>query len=167
MTDQMTQVDPNDWLMSGGGMRSASFLQVGATITGFIMRPPDMVQARDFQTGKPKYWDNGDKVMQQRVVLMTEERDPQDPDDSGERALYIRGGVMQKAVADAVRAVKAPGLEVGGKLQVRYTGDGQASRSGQNPPKLYAAQYRRPDPVAVPVHESAPPASNGKDEVPF
>lgn len=164
MTDQMTEVNPNDWLMSGGGMRSASFLQIGASITGFIMRPPDMVQARDFQSGKPKVWDNGDKVMQQRVVLMTDERDPADPDDSGERALYIRGGVMQRAVADAVRQVGAPGLEVGGKLQVRYTGDGQASRPGQNPPKLYAAQYRRPEaqPVAVHVESNA-----GKDEVPF
>src|SRR6266566_211548 len=157
MTDQMTQVDPNDWLMSGGGIRSASFPQIGASITGFIMRPPDMVQARDFTSGKPRVWDDGRPVMQQRVVLMTEERDPGDPDDSGERALYIRGGIMQKAVADAVRTVKAPGLEVGGKLQVRYIADGQASRNGQNPPKLYAAQYRQPEPQPVPVHESPAP----------
>jgi len=80
---------------------------------------------------------------------------------------------MQKAIADAVRQVGAPGLEVGGKLQVRYSGQGQATRRGYDPPKLYTAKYKRPEPAAVPVYEApaTQPAVNQapalNDEVPF
>jgi hypothetical protein len=114
-------------------------------------------------------------MMQLRVVLSTDQRDPEDPEDSGERAVYIRGN-MQRAVAQAVRAASAPGLEVGGKLLIKYVADGKAARRGFNPPKVYEAKYRAPEreatPVTDPVRETVPANAagghaNSKSEVPF
>ena len=147
-------LDANDWLMSGG-VKATKFENVGDYVVGHIMRPPVMQQVRDINTRQPKYWDDGKPQLQMVVTLMTEERDPEDPDDDGQRCLYIKGQ-MQRAVADAVRKAKAPGLQVGGKLMVTYVGDGKPSGKGMNPPKLYDAKYRSAEPEAVPVPDPRP-----------
>ena len=56
---------------------------------------------------------------------------------------------LTRAVADAVRAAGRSGLpEVGGDLAVRYEADGQASKTGFTPPKIYKAQYKPPTGVS-------------------
>lgn len=160
------QFDANDWLMAGG-VRSAKFTSVGDYVKGYIMRPPDMQQVRDLNTKAPKFWDDGKPQMQMRITLMTDERDPEDVDDDGQRALYVKG-VMQRALADAVRAAKAPGLQVGGKLMVTYTGDGKPSGKGMNAPKLYECKYRAPEPDVVPVPEPEPELpKRATESIPF
>ena len=149
----VSDVNPDEFLLSAG-IRSASFQAIGDAVVGFIIRQPDVQQQRDFNTGQPKFWSDGNPMMQLRVVLMTEQRDPEDPEDSGERAVYIRGN-MQKAVAQAVRQAGAKGLEAGGKLLIKYSGDGEATQRGFNPPKLYQARYRPPVTEATPVPEPA------------
>ena len=62
---------------------------------------------------------------------------------------HINGDVVPngitRAVADAVRAAGRNGLpEVGGQLAVRYDADGQATKAGMSPPKIYRAQYQPP-----------------------
>lgn len=171
--NHVPDVDPNEWLLSAG-IRSAKFDNVGDSVVGFIARQPEVQQQRDFETGELKVWQDGNPMMQLRVVLSTEERDPEDPEDSGERAVYIRGN-SQRAVAQAVRAASAPGLEVGGKLLIKYVADGKAARRGFNPPKVYEAKYRAPEreatSVADPVRETVPAnatAGNANHkEVPF
>lgn len=160
----MTNVNPNDWLLATG-VKSAAFKTIGDHVVGHIMRQPEVVQQRDINTGAPKTWNDGSPMMQMRVVLMTEERDPSDPEDSGERAIYIKGN-MQKAVALAVRQAGATGLEVGGKLMVTYKADGAVTQRGFNPPKVYEAKYRAPEVQPVPVPEP-PPQAQAADPVPF
>ena len=169
----MPDINPDEWLLSTG-IRSASFQNVGDFVVGFIARQPEVQQQRDFETGEPKVWSDGNPMMQLRVVLTTDERDPEDPEDSGERAVYIRGN-MQRAVAQAVRAASAPGLEVGGKLLIKYVADGKAARRGFNPPKVYEAKYRAPAREATsvpnPVRETVPAGASAgptnHEEVPF
>ncbi|KAB8196229.1 hypothetical protein FH608_005485 [Nonomuraea phyllanthi] len=132
----------NDFLMAGG-TTSAKFATPGTTVSGTICRQPEVQQQRDFTSGKPKTWDNGDPMMQLQVVLATDERDQEIPDDDGERAIYVKGA-MKKAVQDAVRKSGAKGLEIGGTLTVTYTGDGTPSQRGMNAPKLYSAAYVPP-----------------------
>ena len=171
--NHLPDVDPNEWLMSTG-IRSAAFQNAGDSVVGIIARQPEVQQQRDFETGELKVWQDGNPMMQLRVVLQTDQRDPDDPEDSGERAVYIRGN-MQRAVAQAVRAASAPGLEVGGKLLIKYVADGKAARRGFNPPKVYEAKYRAParEATAVPdpVRETAPATaaagSTNHKEVPF
>jgi hypothetical protein len=140
-------IDPNTFLM-GGGVPSAKFDGIGVTVTGVI---DDITasQQTDFTTGEPKTWPNGDPMMQVVVTLATDQRDPDISDDDGLRKVYVKGKSLTNAVRDAVRRAGAKGLEVGGTLTVTYTGDGVSERRGINPPKLYAAEYAKPNPAAA------------------
>ncbi len=134
--------DPNAFLMSGG-TTSAKFDTIGTTVAGKITRQPEVQQQRDFTTGEPKTWDDGKPMMQLVVALATSERDPQIPDDDGERNIYVKANLL-KAVREAVRKSGASGLEVGGTLSITYTADGEAKKRGFNPPKIYSATYAPP-----------------------
>ncbi len=156
-------MDANDYLMSGG-VKSAKFEKPGATIKGAIARKPELQQQRDFDKGTPLTWDDGSARQQIKVVLSTSEKD--DEDDNGERAIYLKGGML-KAVQAAVKAAGAKGLEVGGKLIVKYTKDGE-KKGKLNAPKLYQAKYEAPDPVAVAAaaeakHETTPEPEDDAD----
>jgi hypothetical protein len=145
----ITEQDPNAFLMATGG-KSAKFPEVGATVRGEIL---DMVvsQQTDMKSGAPKFWDNGDPMRQLVITLQTDERDADDADDDGIRKLYLKGGnkptTSQGAVAAAVKKSGASALERGGTLALKYTGDGEPSQRGFNPPKLYAAKYEPPTKV--------------------
>jgi hypothetical protein len=142
----MTPPDPSTLLM-GGGTRSAKFEHPGDKISGEILSV-ETKQQTDLKDGSPKFWDNGDPMWQVVVTLQTEQRDPDDADDDGKRAIYVKGSMKYastaKAIADAVRTAGAKTLEVGGTLAVAYTGDGEATSRGFNPPKLYSAAYKAP-----------------------
>lgn len=169
----MSDIDPNDFLMSSG-VRSAAFSRIGDEIVGFIIRTPEVRQQRNFDTGEPLFWSDGNPRMQMVITLMTEEQDASDPEDSGERSIYARGNMLA-AIRTAVRQAGARGLEVGGKLLVKFSGEGTPTRRGLNPPKLYEARYRAPEAQPVPVPETPAPAQqqpvNGdttqKAQIPF
>ena len=142
------QID--DFLLGGGG-KSASFETIGDTITGTILSA-DVKQQTDIKDGSLKTWDNGDPIMQLVVSLQTSLRD--DEDDDGARAVYVKGSKkagsrsLHDAVAQAVRASGAKGLEVGGTLTVTHDGTEASKTRGYNDRKLYSAQYVAPDKVA-------------------
>lgn len=144
----MTSTTAEQFLLGGGG-KSAKFETVGTTVTGTIAAPPQVRQQTDMTSGAPLTWDNGDPKMQLVVQLQTSER--LDGDDDGIRNLYVKGSKdpasksLHAAVAGAVQAAGAKGLEVGGTLTVQYTGDGVSKTRGFNPPKQYAASYKAPD----------------------
>lgn len=142
-------MDANDLLM-GGGIKSAAFpdQQYGHTVAGIIIRPPQVRQQTDFDTGKPKVFDNGDPMMQIVVQVQTDLRDPADSTDDGVRAFYLKGQV-QAAVRDAVRTAGAKGLELGGHLAVRYIKDEPNSRGRGKDKKVYAARYTAPTAAAA------------------
>lgn len=132
----------DDFLM-GGGVTSAKFEVPGTTVGGPILRQPEVQQQRDYSTGEAKFWDDGKPMQQLAVQVQTDQRDPEQPDDDGVRAFYIKGNML-KAVREAVRKAGAKGLETGGHLAITYTGDGEAKKRGFNPPKLYSATYTPP-----------------------
>jgi len=133
----MSMTDANDFLM-GGGVASAKFAAIGASVSGTICRPPEIQQQTDFTTGEPKFWEDGKPRQQLQVQLQTTERDPEVDHDDGVRAVYVKGQ-MQKAVREAVKKSGAKGLEIGGTLTVTYIGDGVATRGSA--PKQYTATY--------------------------
>lgn len=140
-------MNADEFLMSGG-VKSASFLEIGKTVTGTITREPEVRQQTDFDTGKPLTWDDGTPRMQLMVVLQTTERDPANPEDDGQRAVYVKGQ-MKSVVRDAVRQAGAPGLKVGGTLTVTYVANGVPKRAGGKPPKQYSASYTAPAATAA------------------
>ena len=69
-------------------------------------------------------------------------------------------------MAYAIReALAGQPMRNGSKLQVKYTGDGAASRKGWNAPKLYAARFKLGEEPAAedaaPNDDQAPPWQNG------
>ena len=149
-------MDANSFLMGGG--KSVKFDDKGDTVTGVIISPPEVAQQRDYKTKELAYWDD-DKTqpkMQMIITLRTNETDPEDPEDDGERRLFVASPNMRKAIASAVRSAKRKGLAVGGVLRVTYTENGQKQHGQGFPPKLYTAQYVPPnEEVAVPEQPKA------------
>lgn len=150
----MTAVPQNqsaDAFLLGGGGKSATFENVGDSITGTV-ESTEVRQQTDISTGDPQTWPNGDPKMQLVVTLQTGQRE--DADDDGLRSLYVKGSKkpgsrsMHDAVASAVRSSGAKGLEAGGTLTVTHDGEEPSSTRGFNPRKLYSAQYVAPDKAA-------------------
>lgn len=144
------------FLMGGGGAPTAKFPHIGTTVSGTITEPPQVQQQRDVQTGKEKFWQDGNPMMQLVVTVQTDQRDPVLPEDDGRRRIFVKGQ-MKNAVQDAVKAVGGRGLEVGGHLAVTYTHDGQKSNPAFSAPKQFKAAYtpaatkqlHAPDPAAA------------------
>lgn len=162
-----------DGFLLGGGGKSASFEAIGDTVTGTIVSA-EVKDQTDIATGKVQTWDNGEPKKQLVVRLQTAQRDADDPEDDGVRAIYVKGSKkagsrsLHDAVAGAVRAAGAKSLEVGGTLTVQHTGTEPSATRGFSDRKLYAASYQAPStagflgtdqpsaPVAAPVAAPAP-----------
>ena len=158
-------MDANSFLMGGGGAPTAKFPTPGTTIGGSVTEQPQLEQQRDIKTGEKKFWSNGDPMMQLVVTVQTDQRDPAIEDDDGKRRIFVKGQ-MKNAVADAVRATGAKGLEVGGTLWVRYTHDGQSAGTGMSPPKQYEARYVAAATNVLGAHQPQAPAPAPQQALP-
>ncbi|WP_314325479.1 hypothetical protein [Paenarthrobacter ilicis] len=133
----------------------AKFLQPGATTAGIITEISDQKQAKKFNRD-PKaareldFWPSGDPVMEVWISLQTQERDPQDPEDTGIRVVVVtvnqKAGGQLAAIMDACEAAGAETPLPGGLLAITFTGFDPNSENAQNPRKLYAARYQLPAP---------------------
>ena len=140
----------------------AKFEEIGATTTGKITEPPETTQQLDFDTQEPLFWKSG----QPRVALVV----TLDTEDSDEPVKLFAKGEMLKAIKSAVREAKATALLPGGSLWVQYSGDGEPTRRGYTPPKLYKAAYDPPktqatQQQAVPDHYEYPPGAHEQTDV--
>jgi hypothetical protein len=112
-------------------------------IGGEIVEEPRMQQQRDYESGEPLAYPDGNPMMQMVVIVQAQSAAG---DDDGRRAFYIKGQLKQ-AVGEALRkaGVKVP--QAGGVLQVKYVRDEPTTlRNGKrgNDKKIYAARYTPP-----------------------
>lgn len=142
-----------------GGAKSASFPTIGTVVSGTVVSRPEMMQQRE-PSGELKTWKDGSPMMQLVVTIQTDERDPEDPDDDGERRLFIKSG-MKTALQAAIKKAGAKRLEPGGFVTVKYYANGKQETRGFNPPKLYQAEYTPPGDAAL-----APPAASAPQAAP-
>jgi hypothetical protein len=147
----------NDLLMGSGGHPWAKWNQVGDAVEGECVAAPTQRQSRDFDTGDPAVWPNGDPKLELLVLLQTEELDNDIAGDDGVRAVVLPVGTQRfRAVQRAVREAGARGIEPGGFLSVKYTGDQPHERRGFNPVKQFAATYKAPQtPAEMPDDKDA------------
>lgn len=136
-----------------GGVAAAKFpdQQFGYVIGGEIVADPRMQQQRDYTTGDPITYPDGNPAMQMVVVIQTSEHDPAIADDDGQRALYIKGQ-MKQAVGEALRKHGEKAPRRGGKLWLKYIEDKPVTlKNGRpgNPQKIYAAKYEPPAAAAA------------------
>ena len=164
--------DEVDNYLIGNTVPSLSFLVIGTTYEGRVTHKT-MQQARDIKTGAPKFWEGTqDPVMQAVITLQTDEHENED--DDGLRKLYVGSMGMRTAIANAIREAGAKSLELNGVIKIRYTGDGEATKRGFNPPKEYRAKYTPPalvddffDDGGKPSREDDTPDLSEYSEEPF
>ena len=130
-------------LSTGAPNAFGQHAQPGTNVTGTITYA-EKRQVTDFQTGAPQTWQNGDPQMQLKIIIDTGQPDPTN-DNNPEKAVYIKlWGQQKKALLDALGKAGTTDLQVGGIFAASYTGDGQATQRGFNPPKLYTYNYTPP-----------------------
>lgn len=141
--------DVDDFLNAGASVPSASFLTKGTKHAGVICERPTVRQQTDLDTGEPKFWKNGDKMMMAVVTIQTDERDPEIEDDDGRRRFYI-SFKMREAVAEALKEASEKAgeklkLEEGGWLEIEFTSQEKPKRKGHSGIKHYEAYYEPPE----------------------
>lgn len=127
--------------MMGSGVPSASFLSVGTKHVGRVLAM-EKRQQRDLD-GNKKFWDDGEPMWQIVFTIDTGVIDPSIDGDDGTRNVYAKAQMLT-AIREAVKKSGHRGDLVGGKLGVKYAADGEATKRGFNPPKIYSAVYEAP-----------------------
>jgi uncharacterized protein with beta-barrel porin domain len=126
--------DPND-LLSGKSVPSISFkdAKVGDSFTGVITEL-ETAQVRNYETGDPEFWEDGNPKLQIVVTLATEYGDG--VEDDGERKVYLFGQKLQAAKA-AMKEANVTKLEKGFGFTITFAGEKPSSNKKYNNVKLY------------------------------
>lgn len=148
-----------DKFLMGGGIKGVAFPkeEFGKEFGGPIVSEPVVRQRTNFDTGKPEFYDDGKQKMQLVVHVQTPLRDPEDPEDDGVRAFYIKDQ-MKDAVRDALLAAGAKGVALGGELYIKCTHEVPNKRGRGYPQKIYAARYVKPNGAAFLAEPEPAPA---------
>lgn len=128
-----------------GGAKTVPFEQIGDSVTGVVLAPPEPRRQTDPESGEPKTFKNGQPMIMWALRIGTDLRDPQDPYDDGERMIYLKWK-SQDAVKNAVRASGARGIEAGGILTLTLSGFGPKTKAAWSAPKEWTARYVPPPP---------------------
>jgi hypothetical protein len=116
-----------------------SWPEIGASVTGIVVSA-EVAQQTDLD-GAPKTFEGGDIRMQLIVTLQTDL--VEDDDDDGLRRVFVKGAMVRPFRAEMKRN-KVRGLRPGGRLTVTYREDGEVTKRGFNPPKLFDVAYEAP-----------------------
>jgi hypothetical protein len=121
--------------------KSARFPTIATRVGGRVVRDAQEIQQRDFDSGELLFWDDGKPRMQLVVTVATDEADPADPDDDGERAIYVKGQMLQ-ATRHACRRAKKFAIEEGDFFAVTLTAEEPLPKSKKgNPKKIYQVEF--------------------------
>jgi hypothetical protein len=130
---------PVDMFGGSESVPSVSFKDapVGATVTGKVTEAPSLVQSRDFDSGNPAFWPDGNPKMSVVTKLMLT--------NGEERGLWApKPSAMFAAIAEAQKTAGAL-IAVGGTLTVTFTGTKPAENARLSPQKLYTVTYVAPN----------------------
>jgi hypothetical protein len=144
-----TDMTPTDFLNqgSGSGHPGVKFPEIGAEVKGTIVAEPKVVKTPNLSDG----------ALEPKLVLevLTEVETYVSDGNKGTTtvkdeivAVWINKGWMSGALRDAVQKAGANGVFEGGRVHIRYSGDGE-KKPGRTPAKLYEASYKAP-PAGVP-----------------
>lgn len=139
---------------------------VGTTYTGVVTEAPRLVQSRDYESGEPAVWPDGNPKMSVVVNLTV--------DGEGRSLWAPKPSAMFRALADAQKQAGSR-IEPGGTLAVKFTGEQPNAKNPRlNAQKIYAAKYTANDVFAEPANTAAaanewnqPPVQNGSGAPPF
>jgi hypothetical protein len=125
---------------------------VGTMYRGTIVRRPELVQSRDFESGLPKTWPDGNPVMSVVIVLDVQ---------GEERSIWAqKPSAMFRALVEAQKEAGGKPMAEGGILDVKFVGEEPNKKNPKlNAQKLYKARYTPPTPTdAFADTPATPPA---------
>lgn len=142
--------------------------KVGTVLDGIVVEAPREIQARDFESGEPAFWDKNEQQPKMTVVVGLRTKDGEEvslwcPKPS---AIFAAIAAAQKDAGERVAE--------GGRLRVKLTGEKKnPDKPKLNAQKLFKAKYDPPDAfaqAAEPEPEPEPETADedfGDDETPF
>lgn len=162
-----TQFAEIDNAFASGARTALKDAAPGTSVQGAITRV-DFRQATEYGTGMPAVFANsGQPKMQLAITIETSERDAADPNDTGERTVWIKAwGNQRKGLTQAVEAAGyktvSEALTVGNILKVTFEGETRQS-NGRNSwtEKTYRYEITRAQTAAADqaftTQQAAPP----------
>lgn len=114
---------------------------IGTTYTGVVVEAPETVHGRDYETGEPAFWPDGNKKLSVVTIL----------DINGERmGLWApKPSAMFRAIADAQQAAGAQ-IAPGGTITVTFVAEQPNEKKPHlDPQKLYKVTYQPNDPFGT------------------
>jgi hypothetical protein len=139
MTEQQT--DP---FASSESRPSVSFKDapIGTAYNLKVTGAASLTQSRDYETGEPAEWPDGNPKMSAVVDVV-------DLETGEEKSLWAaKPSALFAAIGEAQRKAGSS-IAVGGTLRVEYTGDKPNAKNPRlNPAKQYAVTYTPPDAFA-------------------
>lgn len=118
----------------------------GTTYVGALTEDPELVQATDYTDGSPKFYDDGNPIMNIRMVFATDERNPEVEDDDGRRQFFF-SGQSKRALQDEMRAKGVRRFGIGTVVRVTLAG---FEEGRGNPKKLYEVTLEHIEPYVAP-----------------
>jgi hypothetical protein len=125
-------------LLVGSSVPTLSFkdVAVGEGYEGTVLSART-VQVRNYDDPtKLEFWDDGKPKLQIEVTLATEYADPTDPDDNGDRRVFLFGQKL-RAAQDEFRKKGLKKLEAGYNFKIKLTGTKPSSNKRYADVKLY------------------------------
>lgn len=127
--------------------KSVKLPSVGSSFTGIISGPVTEQQETEYKPGGGgplKFFPSGDPIMEQLIPM-----DDVTAASKEEAAstLYVSKQRMRAAIGRALQEAGVSDLQVGGTLQVTFTGYG-TGKNPANPPQEFEAKYQPPAPPA-------------------
>ncbi|WP_063042242.1 MULTISPECIES: hypothetical protein [Nocardia] len=151
---QNTPVDPDAFLMGGGG-NWFKFDKIGARVTGVVVGK-ELKHKNKFGTQIPDYYDDGKPKMAYVVTLETALRDPEKDGDDGTRKVEFSPH-LKGLVSRELKSVGLTGPEFGGRLDITYVAD--VPGKGKMDKKDFKVVYTRAADVALSAPEVSAPAT--------
>ncbi len=138
----MTTTQTEDPFAGSSSTPSLSFkdMPVGTSYTGQVLEVPKLTQARDYETGNPAFWDDGNPKMTVVTKLSV---------GGEERSLWAPKPSAMFAAIQAAQNAAGVQISVGGTLSVTYTGDKPNEKNPRlSAAKQYAVTYTPPNAFA-------------------
>lgn len=129
------------------GSRNYVDVPVGTSFTGIVKELPKQYQATDFETREPKFYQDGQPIMEISIVLDTQYRVPGDDEDDGVRICRL-GAQGKRALQDEIRRLNIKRFGIGSQFTMTFAGYGTNKGTGR-PPKLYKIDLVPAEYVAV------------------
>jgi hypothetical protein len=128
----------------GTGGKAVSFLQQGVLFKGVLMEEPTEKQQTQ-PDGTLKWFDKAETQPRMQLIFkfQTDERDPEDPEDTGVRSLWSKVEQI-KAIKESLKEQGLRRMTVGGTLEIAWTHTSPPKVKGWNPTKHFKARWTPP-----------------------